>query len=191
MGCAHDPGAPDAVARRVVDAVEDLVGLWFSAVEEVSPRLSARQIRALRTVSRRPEMNLTALAEQLGIGLPTASRLCDRLEAAGMLRRSVQPHNRREVRIVLTSRGHRLLGEVTERLADSLAIVLDAMTPGQLAALEQQLRTFHGARDRAGERPPGRAAPGPEQPAHDIRPDTRPTARHQTDRTESDRPHSR
>ncbi|WP_128376180.1 MarR family winged helix-turn-helix transcriptional regulator [Streptomyces cavernae] len=155
MGCAQDPGAPDAVARRVVDAVEDLVGLWFAAVEDASPRLSARQLRALRVVSHRPELNLTALAEHLGIGLPTASRLCDRLEAAGMLHRRVQPRNRREVQLVISAQGRRLLTDVTERLAASLADILDALPPVRRTALEQDFGAFHEARrTRAATRPP-------------------------------------
>ncbi|MEH0631126.1 hypothetical protein [Streptomyces stelliscabiei] len=65
---------PHDIDRQLLDAVENLVPLWFSAVGDVSPRLSPRQILALRAVRGQPELNLTALAEQLAVGLPTASR---------------------------------------------------------------------------------------------------------------------
>ncbi|WP_320781627.1 MarR family winged helix-turn-helix transcriptional regulator [Streptomyces sp. CRN 30] len=141
------------VARQVTDAVESLVTLWFAAVEDVSPRLPARQIRALRVVRRRPELNLTALAEHLDIGLPTASRMCDRLEAAGLLRRTVQPVDRREVQLVVTAHGDRFLAEVTDRLSGYLGTALGALSPGQRTALEAVLHGFHEAQTLADARP--------------------------------------
>ncbi|MFI6039440.1 MarR family transcriptional regulator [Streptomyces sp. NPDC051315] len=150
MGCAEgsDDGrreSREATARRVVDAVESLVVCWLAAAEEAMPRLPDRQLLALRTIRRRPELNLTALAEDLGIGLPTASRLCDRLEAAGLLERSVQPRNRREVQLVLTPYGRRVLTDVTERRVRRLAAVFEGMTPMQRTALESGLFAFRQA----------------------------------------------
>ncbi|MGW5771555.1 MarR family winged helix-turn-helix transcriptional regulator [Streptomyces longwoodensis] len=145
--------AREATARRVVDAMEGLVAWWLAAADGTTPRLPARQLLALRTVRRRPGANLTALAGQLGIGLPNASRLCDRLEAAGLLERTVPPGNRREVRLAVTAYGQRVLAEVTERRVRGLVTVVAQMTPGQRAALEQGLSAFHRSRT-AGPRPP-------------------------------------
>ncbi|MEU7059478.1 MarR family transcriptional regulator [Streptomyces sp. NPDC046197] len=151
MGCEQSPEQWERIARQVVDAVESLVALWFCAADEVTPGLPARQLLALKTVRHRPELNLTALAEHLGIGLPTASRMCDRLEAAGLLQRTVQPHNRREVQLVVTAHGRRLLTEVTEGRIRRLADVFEGMTPGQCTALHRGLVAFQQAHDR----PPG------------------------------------
>lgn len=160
VGCEQEAVAREGeVARQVTDAVESLVTLWFSAVEDVSPRLPARQIRALRVVRRRPELNLTALAEHLEIGLPTASRMCDRLEAAGLLRRTVQPVDRREVQLVVTAHGDRYLSDVTDRLSAYLGAALGALSPGQRTALEEILHGFHEAQVLADARPePGARA---------------------------------
>lgn len=148
-GRDQDPGnGPDTLARHVVDTVESLVTLWFAAAEDVVPRLSARQLFALQTVRRRPELNLTALAEHLEIGLPTASRLCGRLVSAGLLQRTVQPHNRREVRLVVTADGRRFLADVTERRSLCLATVFGAMTPGERASLQRGLGAFAQAHAR-------------------------------------------
>lgn len=133
---------PADLARQVLDVVENLVPLWFSAVEDVTPRLSPRQVLALRAVRHRPELNLTTLAEQLGVGLPTASRLCDRLEAAGLLQRSVRLDDRREVRLVVTARGRGFLADVTERLSMRLTDALGALPPAERARVEQALRAL-------------------------------------------------
>lgn len=142
-------------AGQLAEAVESLVACWLTAAEESRPRLPARQLLALRTVHSRPELNLTALAEHLGVGLPTASRLCDRLEAAGLLERTVQPSNRREVQLVVTGYGRRLLADVAERRVRSLASVFEAMTPAQRTALEHGLFGFHQAH---------LSGPGPQEP---------------------------
>ncbi|MEU2284081.1 MarR family transcriptional regulator [Streptomyces sp. NPDC013178] len=135
----------EAMARRVADAVESLVAGWLAAAEETAPRLPARQLLALRTVRRRPELNLTALAEHLGVGLPTASRLCDRLEAAGLLERTVPPRNRREVQLVLTPYGRRVLADVTERRVRRLAAVFEGMSTAQRTALVHGLCAYEQA----------------------------------------------
>ncbi|MFE9017521.1 MarR family winged helix-turn-helix transcriptional regulator [Streptomyces sp. NPDC007808] len=139
-----DPEIPsEVVGRQMVEAVENLVTLWFAAVDDVRPRLPPRQVRALRAVRRQPTLNVTALAEHLRIGLPTASRLCDRLESAGLLRRHAQHDDRREVRLEVTLQGQRFLADVTERLSLNLADVFDGVAPAQRLRLEQMLRAFH------------------------------------------------
>ncbi|MDQ1040928.1 DNA-binding MarR family transcriptional regulator [Streptomyces sp. V3I8] len=145
---------PDTFAAQVLDAVESLVALWSAAAEDGTPRMSTRQLLALQTVHRLPELNLTAFAEHLGVALPTASRLCDRLEAVGLLQRTVQPHNRREVQLLVTSRGRRLLADVTERRTLRLSGVFDAMAQSERDSLRHGLHAFHRARALARPQPP-------------------------------------
>ncbi|WP_030749109.1 MarR family winged helix-turn-helix transcriptional regulator [Streptomyces sp. NRRL S-31] len=142
-----------AAALEIADAVESLTALWSLAPQEVALRLSLHQLRALRALEATPGLNLTALAERLDIGLPTASRLCDRLEAAGLLERASHPHKRREVRLNLTRQARHVLGDIALRRARALAAVLDAMRPGDRAALIHGLRAFLAV---LGDDPPAR-----------------------------------
>ncbi|MFJ7338022.1 MarR family winged helix-turn-helix transcriptional regulator [Streptomyces sp. NPDC101110] len=144
---AKGPGeGPEAVAAQITDAVESLVALWSVAAQEASLRLSPHQLRALRTVQAAPGLNLTALADGLDIGLPTASRLCDRLAAAGLLERAPHPDTRREVQLCLTSHGQRVLDDVADRRTQALSTALAAMEPAERAALSRGLRGFLAAR---------------------------------------------
>ncbi|MFG3169076.1 MarR family winged helix-turn-helix transcriptional regulator [Streptomyces sp. NPDC048200] len=155
-GAAAPGHRPEAVAGRTADAVEELVELWISAGQTVVPRLSAHQLKALRTVGQRHELTLTGLAERVGIALPAASRLCDRLEAAGLLRRVPHPGNRRALHLLLTPLGSTVLTEIGERRAQILAAVLAGMTPLQRRSFEEGLRAFQGARrTSSAEFPPG------------------------------------
>lgn len=145
---AREPrDGPEAVASQIADAVDSLTHLWSAAAQEAVLRLSPHQLRALRTLQAAPDLNLTGLAEHLGIGLPTASRLCDRLEAAGLLERSSHPHNRREVQLRLTGQGNRVLADVAERRAQALRAALASMSAEERAALSRGLRAFLAARE--------------------------------------------
>jgi DNA-binding MarR family transcriptional regulator len=149
---------PEAVALEISDAVENLTTLWSLAAQEAVLRLSLHQLRALRALEAAPGVNLTALAQQLDIGLPTASRLCDRLEAAGLLERALHPRKRREVQLWLTPHGRRVLADVAARRNQALTTALAAMRPAERSALSRGLRAFLATRDDA---PPGQDEPEP------------------------------
>ncbi|MFE1442345.1 MarR family winged helix-turn-helix transcriptional regulator [Streptomyces sp. NPDC058739] len=151
-------GDPLSLALEVADAVDGLADLWSLALQEASLRLSPHQLRALRILGAAPGLNLTALADAMDIGLPTASRLCDRLEAAGLLERVLHPHRRREVRLNLTGRGRQILAEVASRRSHSLAGVLAAMEPAGREALGRGLHAFLAAQH---DPPPGGAGTAP------------------------------
>jgi DNA-binding MarR family transcriptional regulator len=136
------------VAREIADAVDGLAELWTVAAQGASLRLSPHQLRALRLLEARPELNLTALAQGMGIGSPTASRLCDRLEAAGLVSRLLHPHDRREVRLVLTGLGRQVLDEVAVLRSQALAAALARMDPVAREALRRGMRAFPAARAR-------------------------------------------
>ncbi|MFJ8081820.1 MarR family winged helix-turn-helix transcriptional regulator [Streptomyces sp. NPDC096205] len=143
-----EPGAdPMSLALAIADAVDGLTNLWSVAAQGARLRLSPHQLRALQVLNSEPGLNLTALAEGMDIGLPTASRLCDRLEAAGLLERVLHPHRRREVRLNLTGHGLQVLDEVASRRAQALAAVLAAMEPPEREALIHGMRGFLAAQD--------------------------------------------
>ncbi|MDF3299206.1 MarR family winged helix-turn-helix transcriptional regulator [Streptomyces tropicalis] len=139
----------EAVALDIAEAVGGMAGLWTMAAQEASLRPSFQQLRALRALAADPGLNLTTLADRLDTGPPTASRLCDRLEAAGLLERAAHPHNRREVRLGLTAQGRRVLAEVAGIRARALADVLRTMDPADRAALQQGMRAFRAGQEAA------------------------------------------
>ncbi|GAA4979220.1 hypothetical protein GCM10023257_16280 [Streptomyces hyderabadensis] len=157
-GSGEDRGSgpgdgPRAAALEIADAVDVLAALWSLAAHKVTLRLSVHQFRALHVVQAAPGMNLTALAERLAITLPTASRLCDRLEAAGLLERAPHPRNRREVRLGVTAQGRQVLDDVARRRAQDLAAVLTVMRPEDRTALSGGLRAFLAAHESALQEP--------------------------------------
>jgi DNA-binding MarR family transcriptional regulator len=88
---------------------------------------------------------MNRLAEALDVVPSSASRLCDRLEATGLLRRVPEPHDRREVRLLLTPTARRLLDEVREARRAALAEVLARMGPSARRDLVRGLVAFGAA----------------------------------------------
>ncbi|MGV9451587.1 MarR family winged helix-turn-helix transcriptional regulator [Streptomyces sp. NPDC003635] len=150
-----------SLASAISDAVDDLANLWSEAAQQASLRLSPHQLRALRVLESEPGLNLTALAEGMEIGLPTASRLCDRLEAAGLVERALHPRKRREVQLSLTGQGRQVLGEVASQRAQALVAVLAAMTPAEREALSRGMRAFLSAQQDETQQAPGGPRSGP------------------------------
>jgi DNA-binding MarR family transcriptional regulator len=89
--------------------------------------------------------NMNGLAEALDVVPSSASRLCDRLEATGLLRRVVDPRDRREVRLVLTPAARNLLDDLRRRRREAVAEVLERMTPTSRQELVRALAAFDGA----------------------------------------------
>ncbi|MGW0362917.1 MarR family winged helix-turn-helix transcriptional regulator [Streptomyces sp. NPDC002990] len=130
------------MAQEVADAAAALVDLWERTAHTASPRLSSLQLRALTVTRRSPGINLTRLAEEVGAGAPAASRLCDRLEAAGLLRRQRSTDRRREVGLILTQRGHETVERLYERRSQALREVLLDMPADHRQHLLDGLRAF-------------------------------------------------
>ncbi|HZD65150.1 MAG TPA: hypothetical protein VE152_03535, partial [Acidimicrobiales bacterium] len=86
---------------------------------------------------------------------PAASRLCDRMVAAGLVLRELNPANRREVTLRLSPDGTALLAELSARRREQLVGILRAMPPAGREALVSGLRAF-AAQGASG--PPGRGA---------------------------------
>ena len=104
-----------------LDSVVDAVLLSSRALVAVSARSIAAaqgvtlpQFRMLVVLSE-ASTNLSALAGALDVAPSTAMRMVDRLEAAGLVERSVHPDNRRETHLTLTPAARRTVRTVTAR----------------------------------------------------------------------------
>ena len=77
--------------------------------------LTPAQERALRVVSRSDEpLRMTELADRLGIVPRSVTTVIDALEQAGLVRREVDPRNRRAIRLHLTDRGSAVRDDMRE-----------------------------------------------------------------------------
>ncbi|HEU4423810.1 MAG TPA: MarR family transcriptional regulator [Pilimelia sp.] len=139
----HGPDRSDLeLAAAVDDAAVALLSVWDGAREQLATRLSGSQLRALLAVEDNPGINLGGLASRLTMILSSASRLCDRLVAAGLLERETSRLDRREIALNLTAAGAALLFELRAERRRRLAGVLAKMSVGGRAGLLRGLREF-------------------------------------------------
>ncbi|GAB2581411.1 MarR family transcriptional regulator [Streptomyces capparidis] len=138
----HRRPTPDEVARVTSTAAELLEVLWGRA--STAPA-SASQLRVLLTLEHHEGINLRTLADSLASTPPSTSRLCDRLQAAGLVERVVSPADRREVCLRLSSRGRAFLADLRTRRQRELRAVLDLMPAAKRTALLEGLEAFCAA----------------------------------------------
>ena len=130
------------MAAALDEAAGTLLAVWESARERTTSRLSAAQLRAVMVVEQHDGINLRRLATLLDMLLSSASRLCDRLVAAGMLEREPGRFDRREISLHLTPAAVRLLAELRADRHRRLERVLAGMSPEGRAALVRGMAEF-------------------------------------------------
>jgi DNA-binding MarR family transcriptional regulator len=79
------------------------------------------------------------LAEYIGIDRSGASRYADRLEAAGLLKRTTDPLDRRATLLSLTPKGTRVIDRLNAALTDHLRSLTAAWPDGSAGALAEGL----------------------------------------------------
>jgi DNA-binding MarR family transcriptional regulator len=133
-----DLGSAETGLAVLIEACERAVE------EERVAELPPAQMRALLAIEQAGSLNLSRLAEALGAHLSPASRLCDRMQAAGLLTRDRSAASRREIVLVPTEAGRQLAEWVRSRRRAAIRDVLQRMSPDGREALVRGLRELAG-----------------------------------------------
>lgn len=142
------------VVEAVLLASRVLVGVAAQSLADVADRVTLPQYRTLVVLATRGATSLGGLAEQLAIHPSTATRQCDRLVTAKLIRRTESQPDRRAVVLAVTPAGQDVVDQVTERRRQAIAKILGGMSASQQEHLVTALHAFAAA---AGELPPEQA----------------------------------
>ena len=82
---------------------------------------------------------MTELADQLGIVPRSVTTVVDALEQAGLVRREIDPHNRRAIRLHLTDRGLAVRDDMREARRRAAEDLFAPLTAGDREALGELL----------------------------------------------------
>ena len=110
------------------------------AVEELGCAVPAAQVRALLIIDQAGGLNLERLARALGGSAAATSKLCERMEAAGLLTGARAAAGRREIMLLMTGSGRRMAGWVRGQRRAVVGQVLRSMSPDGRQALARGLR---------------------------------------------------
>jgi DNA-binding MarR family transcriptional regulator len=144
----------DRLAEAMLDASRTLVGLAARSLASAADDVTLPQFRTLVVLDTRGPQSGAALAEELGIGASSVTRMCDRLEAKGLARRDPGP-DRRTLEIAVTAAGARLVAKVTDDRRRHLAELVRSVPREHRALLADALEAM--ARlggERAGDEDP-------------------------------------
>ena len=98
--------------------------------------ITAGQAALLHAIRTNPGIGVRELAEREAMSGPGMTANVDRLEAAGLVRRTRSTRDRRRVDLALTEQGLRVLRSARARRTAWLAARLKRLTPDELAAVE-------------------------------------------------------
>ncbi|MCE0763720.1 MarR family transcriptional regulator [Pseudonocardia kujensis] len=141
---------PDEVVDAVMSASRALVAVAARSLAAVEEDVTLPQYRALIVLAQHGARRPADLAGALDVSPSSATRMCDRLVAKGLIERDRTGEDRREVRVALSERGRALVEEVTRRRRAELATLLGGLPAESRTAVVEALRTFAAA---AGEVP--------------------------------------
>lgn len=121
----------------VVPAVMDNIRVAMRQGAE--GQLSVPQFRCLMFVSRNPGCAIGAIAGFLGVTMPTASAMADRLVQAGLVQPQAATGDRRRSQLQATAAGLAQLAQIEDRALGALQSALAPCSPQELLAVQTGL----------------------------------------------------
>jgi DNA-binding MarR family transcriptional regulator len=145
-----DDADVDTITDAVLTASRLLVAVSVRSVAAVDESITIPQFRLLVVLSTSGPMNLSVLADQLGVNPSTTTRMIDRLIASDLVDRQPNPQSRREVVVELTRTGVSVVAQVMQRRRREIARIVGRMAAQHRRGLFAALEAF----SRAGGEPP-------------------------------------
>lgn len=111
--------------------------------------ITGGQAALLHLIQQNPGIGVRELAEREGMSPPGMSGYVDRLDAAGLVKRTRSGDDRRRVGLTVTAEGSRILRAVRSRRTAWLAARLRDLEPAELEAIDLALDPLAGLLDAA------------------------------------------
>lgn len=136
-------------SRAEVDAVmlgaQVMVAVTAQSVAAVESEVSLPQLRVLVILASRGPQSLNSVARSLEIHPSNATRACDRLVEAGLIRREEDANDRRLLQLILTPRGERLIHRVMDHRRKHVVDLLRQVPSRERGQLALTLRSLAAA----------------------------------------------
>ena len=137
----------DALIERAATLLPE-IGKLLAARIACQPRLahlSVGQIKTMGHLATHARQTVGEIASGLGVAMPTASELVDRLVEAGLAERAVNPENRRQVHVWLTPEAVALSTEVRGLRHAQLRAALARLAPAERPVFVRSLEALVAA----------------------------------------------
>ena len=137
-GCAVDE---EELIERVHEVLPEIGRRLYALVAE-HPKVARRplgQIKAMLYLYRQGQCTVSEIAAKVGVSLPAASELIDRLVDDGFVERQVNPADRRQVLVRLTPRAQAYGTEIHALRRAQILATLDRLPPDHREAFVRGL----------------------------------------------------
>ena len=146
----HMPNvSDDELTEAIIDAGKAMAAIAARALDGEISDVTLPQYRTLVALCEAPS-RLADLAVRLGVSPSTATRMCDRLVRKGLVTRTRDELDRREVNLAVTDTGRRIVSEVIARRRDQVSEVLSAIGDD---VRDQLIKALHDLASRVGDSP--------------------------------------
>jgi len=130
------PTSPKDTARAVLDVAPLVMRTIRAEMRNAGTlNLSVPQFRTLGFVARNPQTSLSAVAEHIGLALPSMSKLVDGLVERKLVLRQSHSDDRRRITLELTARGDALLQSAHASTQTALAKRLSTLSESERATV--------------------------------------------------------
>ncbi|MCC9173406.1 MarR family winged helix-turn-helix transcriptional regulator [Arthrobacter sp. zg-Y179] len=114
------------------------LALYIARNMDADTDFSATQVSIMKMAAGEG-MRVSEIARNLGVKVPSATEQIIRLEGAGLLKRSPDPHDSRGVRVTLTPQGGESLQEANGSRTALMAALLEQLSNEERSALSAAL----------------------------------------------------
>lgn len=139
----------DSIRARATAAMmpvsRTMTAIVARTLTETDVDITVPQLRVLVLLNSRGPMNMSAIAQHLDVNPSNASRTCDQLVGAGMVDRTPDEKDRRNVVLRLTDDGAAFVADLMDRRRRLIDEVVARMSTEDQQALARGLEAFSGA----------------------------------------------
>lgn len=154
MSAAAETLDLDDLPGHLIRRLQQIAVAIFLQETEASG-LTPVQFAALQTVANQPGIDQRSLARAAGLDTSTIAGVIDRLEARGLLVRSVSPSDRRARLLTLTAEGQAVLRAVVPAMQRAQGRILAPLAAAEQQEFLRMLRTLVDANNELSRAPSG------------------------------------
>ena len=157
----------DELVERALPLLPEIGKLLYAAVSRHAEAagLSLAQVKAMGYLAQHGHRTVGEIATGLGVSMPSASELVDRLVEAGLAERGANPDDRRQVRVWLTPAAEGLKTRMQALRRAQLRAALRRLAPEEQPVF---VRSLEALVEALREDPDGRAGPPACEPSRHV-----------------------
>lgn len=126
---------------------ESIYSDWTAQIIGITQRygLTVSELSTIYELNENGALNITEIAQRVGLSKAAASQMIQRLVRQGLLERSENPVNRREKHVRLTPAAQAIKRQVDEAILERMAAAFAAVPDSKIERLSRALQEVLGA----------------------------------------------